>query len=293
MTAPPTDFPDPPESSESSPKDGRRAGAGVGPGLTRAAVYERSVRASGRSVWENVRDWEHLPWLHRAGFSSIECVDSGVWGWRARIGLQPAVEGREILLELVIEPDEPRYVSRTLEGPGAGSEIWTRVEERGEHETFIEVEFWLPGVEPGEGEALGEMFTTLYTQLWDEDEGMMIGRERELARRREGRSRDPEPLRLGSLREVEGRLPLLADFAGERFRVVEHDGSLVAHASVCPHRLGPLDESPLAEGRVVCPWHGYTFDVVTGRECRGRKLRLATAPRVEIDAHGEVWLIAT
>jgi nitrite reductase/ring-hydroxylating ferredoxin subunit len=234
-----------------------------------------------------------LPWLHRSGFSSIECVDSGAWGWRARIGLQPAPEGREILLELVIEPDEPRYVSRTLEGSGAGSEIWTRVEERSEHETFVEVEFWLPRVEPGEAEALADLFIKLYTRLWDEDEEMMVVRERELARRREGRSGDPERLLLGSLQEVEGRLPMLADFGGERFRVIEHDGALIAHASVCPHQLGPLDGSPIAEGSVVCPWHGYAFDVVTGRECRGRRLRLALAPRVEVDVHGEVWLVAS
>ena len=96
--------------------------------LVRVGVYEREVRASTERVWENVHDWEHLPWLHRGSFSSIECNDSGDWGWRARIGLQPASPSRSIQLELRIEPDEPRYVSRTLEGPGAGSEIWTRVE---------------------------------------------------------------------------------------------------------------------------------------------------------------------
>ncbi len=57
---------------------------------TRVAVYRRTIRASLARAWENVLDWEHLPWLHRSAFSDIEHIDSGAWGWRARVGLQPA-----------------------------------------------------------------------------------------------------------------------------------------------------------------------------------------------------------
>ena len=42
--------------------------------LTRVGVYERSLPVSAERVWENVRDWEHLPWLHASSFSSIECL---------------------------------------------------------------------------------------------------------------------------------------------------------------------------------------------------------------------------
>lgn len=34
--------------------------------------------------------------------------------------------------------------------------------------------------------------------------------------------------------------------------------------AVCPHRGGPLDEGDLEDGVVVCPWHGWDFDVRTG-----------------------------
>jgi nitrite reductase/ring-hydroxylating ferredoxin subunit len=266
--------------------------------LTRVGVYTREVRASCERVWENVHDWEHLPWLHRGSFSSIECDDSGGWGWSARIGLQPASPEHSILLELRIEPDEPRYVSRTLEGPGAGSEIWTRVDASGEHATRIEVEFWLPQSTAGgpaaalnETAASGQAFTELYTRLWDEDESMMIAREHELARRRVARASGREPLQLGSLADIEARLPLPVEHGGERFRIVSHEGTLVAHSVVCPHWLGPLHDVPIERGRVVCPWHGYAFDLVTGRECNGRKARLATAPRVSVDPDGQVWLL--
>ncbi len=35
--------------------------------------------------------------------------------------------------------------------------------------------------------------------------------------------------------------------------------------NTCPHRGGPLAEGSLDEdGVVICPWHGYSFSVVTG-----------------------------
>jgi nitrite reductase/ring-hydroxylating ferredoxin subunit len=251
------------------------------------SVYERTVRASTERVWENVHDWEHLPWLHGESFSSIDCVDSGGWGWRARIGLQPSDASRAILLELVVEPDEPRYVSRTLEGNGAGTEIWTHVDARSSDETRITVEFWLKDVAEGDVAGLGAMFTKLYTRLWDEDEEMMQGRERELCARGATNEVAPSRLHLGPADEL--TLPVLVDYAGRRFRVIRHAGGLVAHAVVCPHLLGPLGDAPVMDGRVVCPWHGYAFDVATGRECSGRRLRLAPAPSVRVDATG-VWL---
>ncbi len=49
---------------------------------TSVGFYRRTIRASLSRVWENVLDWEHLPWLHRSSFSDIkllgeaECVKS-------------------------------------------------------------------------------------------------------------------------------------------------------------------------------------------------------------------------
>jgi nitrite reductase/ring-hydroxylating ferredoxin subunit len=257
--------------------------------LTCVGVYPRSLPVSAERVWENVRDWEHLPWLHSSSFSSIECLDQGAWGWRARI----AAAGDVFTLELVIESDAPRYVSRTLDGGGAGTEIWTDIQERGEKETHVRVEFWLPEV-PAEGASrLAEFFVALYTRLWDEDESMMLRRAEELASRSRARAFGTQPVGLGSLADVTSRLPLVVDFGAGRFRVVEHDGALVAHAVVCPHRLGPLEDVPVQAGKIVCPWHGYAFDIASGKRCDGGRMRLLEAPRVEVDpASREVRLVA-
>lgn len=41
----------------------------------------------------------------------------------------------------------------------------------------------------------------------------------------------------------------------------------VFHAidNTCPHRGGPLGEGFLDGSVVTCPWHGWQFDVTTGR----------------------------
>jgi len=47
----------------------------VSPGLDRVATLRRTIGASLERVWENVFDWEHLPWLHRQDFASIDLID--------------------------------------------------------------------------------------------------------------------------------------------------------------------------------------------------------------------------
>ena len=259
--------------------------------LTHVATYQRTVKAPLVRVWENVFDWEHLPWLHRSAFFAIEHVDSGRWGWKARIALQPEESRQEILLELVVDRPARRYVARTLEGGGKGTEIWTDLDPIDDLQTGIEVEFHLPGVAPGQEDALGAAFTRVYTRLWDEDEAMMIRRGERLARRADP-GEPPKPVSLGRLDDLRSRLPLVLEAGGHPFRIIELQGELVAHSTVCAHMLGPLDHASLEEGRIRCPWHGYRFDVRTGRCLDSTRLRLHPAPRVEIDpASSEVRLL--
>jgi nitrite reductase (NADH) small subunit len=47
------------------------------------------------------------------------------------------------------------------------------------------------------------------------------------------------------------------------------DGSLRALGAICPHKGGPLADG-LIDGRVViCPLHGFTYDLSTGAELAG------------------------
>ncbi len=249
------------------------------------ARYERRIEAGIERVWENVRDWEHLPYLHRTSFRSIALEEAGSWGWRARIGL---ASSREIRFELVI--DGLRYVSRTLEGDGAGTEIWTTLRPRDGASTDIEVEFLVPGISAEAAPKLGALYTALYTQLWDEDEAMMQRRSALLARRSALLTPLPAEapaLDLGPEAAARARAPFAIEFAGRPFRIACVGDALVAHSTLCPHQLGPLESEPDAQGGITCPWHGYRFELRSGRGCGdASRLRLLPAPRVLVGADG-------
>lgn len=42
-------------------------------------------------------------------------------------------------------------------------------------------------------------------------------------------------------------------------------GQYYAIDNVCPHRGGPLGEGDLDGTIVTCPWHGWEFDVTSGK----------------------------
>ena len=43
------------------------------------------------------------------------------------------------------------------------------------------------------------------------------------------------------------------------------DGSFYALDNTCLHRGGPVGEGDLEGTIVTCPWHGFQYDVTTGR----------------------------
>lgn len=54
--------------------------------------------------------------------------------------------------------------------------------------------------------------------------------------------------------------------AGDRMVAVANvDGTLHAIDGLCPHQGGPLGRGTLCGTTLTCPWHGWQFDVTTGR----------------------------
>jgi nitrite reductase/ring-hydroxylating ferredoxin subunit len=54
---------------------------------------------------------------------------------------------------------------------------------------------------------------------------------------------------------------------GRIFAVFQSEGEYFAIDGICAHAGGPLGQGKL-EGRIVtCPWHGWQYDVSTGRNC--------------------------
>jgi len=47
--------------------------------------------------------------------------------------------------------------------------------------------------------------------------------------------------------------------------VANMDGKYAAVDNVCPHRGGPLGQGMVEGAKIVCPWHGWEFELETGK----------------------------
>jgi nitrite reductase/ring-hydroxylating ferredoxin subunit len=71
--------------------------------------------------------------------------------------------------------------------------------------------------------------------------------------------------------------------------VFHHKGQWYAIRNLCLHRGGPVATGKLAGNNIICPWHGYTYDVTTGRLLLDPTARLDTYPVKIVD--GQVIVI--
>ena len=93
-----------------------------------------------------------------------------------------------------------------------------------------------------------------------------------------------EPRRVASLDEVPAGQPKLVDLEGTRIVLARVGDAVYACGDVCSHRGGPLSQGKLRGTRLICPWHGWMYDVRTG-ECLfpGRGTGVPVYP-VRVDA---------
>ena len=93
---------------------------------------------------------------------------------------------------------------------------------------------------------------------------------------------------------------VIADLGGVEVAVFNLDGEYHAIANYCVHAGGPLCEGDLAgrhrldpetmaweydddERHVLCPWHGWVFDVATGRSVDDERYAVPTYETVVED----------
>lgn len=56
-----------------------------------------------------------------------------------------------------------------------------------------------------------------------------------------------------------------ATIGGRPVAVCNVGGELHALDGVCPHKGGPLGQGALHDRTLVCPWHAWEYDCVTGQ----------------------------
>lgn len=76
---------------------------------------------------------------------------------------------------------------------------------------------------------------------------------------------------------------------GKTLAVFNVDGSFYAVDNTCLHRGGPLGEGELDGKVVTCPWHGWQYDVTTGRHAMNPSVAVR---RYEVKVEGDEVKIA-
>ena len=108
---------------------------------------------------------------------------------------------------------------------------------------------------------------------------------------------------------LEGRHKLV-EAAGIEVGIYRHQGQLYGYQNLCPHQGGPAceglfmprikdvidnDRRYLGQDfdrerlQIVCPWHGWEFDVVTGQMVGDRTQKLV-AVKVE-EKEGKIYVV--
>jgi nitrite reductase/ring-hydroxylating ferredoxin subunit len=76
---------------------------------------------------------------------------------------------------------------------------------------------------------------------------------------------------------------------GRAVAIFNVDGTFYAIDGTCLHRGGPVGEGDLEETIVTCPWHGWQYDVMTGRNVMDPDIGL---PQYEVEVENGVVKVA-
>ncbi len=82
-----------------------------------------------------------------------------------------------------------------------------------------------------------------------------------------------------ALVRIKEGIPFTVAIDAHRICLVQRQQDFFAFKAYCPHAGASLSEAFCnGKGEVVCPLHGYRFDLVSGREASGLAYELAMYP---------------
>ena len=74
---------------------------------------------------------------------------------------------------------------------------------------------------------------------------------------------------VGSTDEVPEGTAREFEVSGRRITIWAIAGAYYALDSRCPHKGGPLAEGLVEGHTIICPWHGWSFDLRSGERLNG------------------------
>lgn len=95
-------------------------------------------------------------------------------------------------------------------------------------------------------------------------------------------------VKIGSLEALPPDTVMEAEVNGNVYAICNLAGELRAYDGVCPHAGGPLGEGNIENGRLICPWHAWEYDCLTGVNDYDASVKLTPFP-VKTE-NGEIFL---
>ena len=87
-----------------------------------------------------------------------------------------------------------------------------------------------------------------------------------------------EFVRVATAADVPPGTGTVVEAHGRRIALFNVDGTFYATDNTCLHRGGPVGEGDLEGVVVTCPWHGFQYDVTTGRNVFDPEVGLESFP---------------
>jgi nitrite reductase/ring-hydroxylating ferredoxin subunit len=98
----------------------------------------------------------------------------------------------------------------------------------------------------------------------------------------------PGLVKMATLDELPPGSSLEIEHEGRIYALFNVGGTIHAIDGICPHQGGPLADGALEGTVVTCPWHGWQFDVCTGKTPLGPRITQAVY-EVKIEGR-DVWV---
>jgi nitrite reductase/ring-hydroxylating ferredoxin subunit len=95
-------------------------------------------------------------------------------------------------------------------------------------------------------------------------------------------------VKVGTLAGLPPGAVMQVEAGEETVAVCNVGGEIHALDGICPHAGGPLGQGALHGTTLVCPWHAWEYDCVTGAHDRDGSIRLAKF-RVSVQ-DGDIFL---
>lgn len=87
-----------------------------------------------------------------------------------------------------------------------------------------------------------------------------------------------EEIRACSTKEVPPGTIKKVVLQGREIALCNSGGTVYAVSSICPHQGGPLDEGELDGDTLICPLHGWMFNVKDGSAVLNPRIKIRTYP---------------